>query len=160
MTAQTDRRHRLAMAYLRHGDRLGTALLLVGLSIIFVEAYSLAWGDLSQPGPGLWPRSIAALSLALGIALLWVNRQTPGWLFGRGTLRVLIAIAAVAVVPVFYSYLGFVPVAFVTAFVLLKFVSEEKWQISIILAALSAGLVYAIFGEILGLPLRAFVVLF
>lgn len=160
MTEQSDRRHRLAMAYFRQGDRIGTALLLAGLIIILVEASSLAWGDLAQPGPGLWPRSIAVLCLVLGVALLWINRQTPGWLFGRGTLRVLIAIAAVAVVPVLYPYIGFVPVAFVTAFVLLKFVSEEKWLLSIILAALSSGLVYAIFGEILGLPLRAFVVLF
>ena len=138
-----------------------SGVLLMGLSL-WVWWYSRGFPQLDNgyPGPSLFPVLIAC---SIGLAGLWLTfrglrkprtaRKTrPGRKALSGLARLLTGIALAALYPVLIQYTHFIPVmAFLILFVALL-LKNAAWH-AMLMAILSASLIYALFTQLLNVPL-------
>ncbi len=143
-----------------HRD-ITSGLLLMGLSLwVWWQSASFPQLDDGYPGPSLFPRAIAICIGIAGAVLLMKrafgkstsNRTAARNLNVAGVLRLLAGLALAATYPLLIQYTHFIPImAMVILFVglLLK---NQAWN-ALLMSVLSAALIYALFTQLLGVPL-------
>ncbi len=148
-----------------HRD-ITSGLLLIGLSLwVWWQSAAFPQLDDGYPGPSLFPRAIAICIGIAGAVLLLkrafgrsttnktaTNRSTSRRLSIAGLLRLLAGLALAATYPLLIQYTHFIPImAMVILFVglLLK---NEAWH-ALLMSVLSAALIYALFTQLLSVPL-------
>jgi hypothetical protein len=139
----------------RGGEFFAAAVLaIVGLFFLWQSA-SLSFGSIEQPGPGFFPLvlgvTLSALAAATGVGRL---RQPPdGEAIALGHRDVLVAFAALIVLPILFERLGAYATLGLFMAALLVFVG----RVSPILAVLATGAAmlaaWAFFGVLLGVRL-------
>jgi putative tricarboxylic transport membrane protein len=132
---------------------------LVGTGLIY-EGYHLEVGTLPEPGAGFmifWMGIIiVGLSLLLfGACLLRPVPQPEKPLpwFGRGWLKILVVVAALAVYAYFLLPLGFLLSTFLLMIFLFKGINPQRWLTALGGAVLSSLVVYLVFHYWLGVQL-------
>jgi hypothetical protein len=134
----------------------GLAALAIGL---FVVWHSLEYrtGTLRRMGPGLFPLTLGALLVTVGLAA-----ALQGWRTGAGgvalRLRPMLAVCgALAAFGLTVERLGFIPAAVLLVFVSGLAESPPKWRALALLSATLAPAAWFLFVELLGIPAPAFV---
>lgn len=129
-------------------------LLIVGVLAV-VPSIQLGIGSLADPGPGLWPFINAAAVIVLApVVLLLRHRFHPP--ARRGLLRVCgIVVPLLLFVPL-YDWAGLIGAGAPALLVVTRWVGGMRWLPAIAVAVLTPLAVYALFGLLLGVNLRAF----
>ena len=115
--------------------------------------------DDGYPGPSLFPRLIALGLFLAGISIIFKGMRNKGAAATRdrarisaGILRLGAGFGLVLAYPIAAQWVHFVPVmgGFILIFGLL--LKNQAWH-AILMAVLSAGLMYLMFTQLLGVPL-------
>ncbi len=143
-----------------HSDTI-SGVLLVGLSL-WIWWYSRGFPQLDNgyPGPSLFPVVIAG---SLGLAGLWLGyrglrgpkrttAKNTGSRVLSGGVRLIAGLALAVLYPVLITYTHFIPLmAFFILFIALL-LKNAAWH-AILMAILSASLIYALFTQLMNVPL-------
>ena len=143
-----------------HSDSL-SGFLLIGLSL-WIWWYSRGFPQLDNgyPGPSLFPIAIAG---SLGVAGLWLmyrgfripkrtNAKQPTSKKLSGAIRLITGLSLAALYPVLITYTHFIPLmAFFILFIALL-MKNAAWH-AMLMAILSASLIYALFTQLMNVPL-------
>ena len=138
-----------------------SGILLIGFSIfLWIQTTAFPQLDDGYPGPALFPQLIAFLLGLLGFYLFaksilhTSNASTPDVKHAtRGrVLRFFTGIILVSTYPLLVNYVHFVPImaGLILFFGLL--LNNKPWK-AMLTAVLSAGIIYALFTQLLGVPL-------
>jgi len=140
-------------------DVLSGSLLIVFSLLLWFQTLSFPELDNGYPGPALFPQLIACGLGLLGAYL--VARSvfskvtfTPGSnKSSRGkVLRLFTGIILVATYPLFVHHVHFIPIMAGLIFFFGIILNNKPWK-AMLTAVLSAGLIYALFTQLLGVPL-------
>lgn len=132
--------------------RLGPLVpLLLGVYAL-VASYRLSLGELTSPGPGLWPFMVAILITVTSAILLVVDDPDDyeGWT--RGTLTIVGGLVSLGVFVALFQAIGFLVPAVLMLLLWLKIFADEPWRWAVPLAFGGAVTLYLIFVELLGVP--------
>jgi putative tricarboxylic transport membrane protein len=120
------------------------------------ESWRLGFGSFMRPGPGFVPFLAAALLGVLAVVGLIqsVPAKSPGkaagGFDGRGLLRVLLLIAALAVYVLLWDFLGFLAATFLVLLLLYRAVEPLRWRTVLVASVLTLAGTYVMFSTLLG----------
>ena len=126
---------------------LGVGALLVG--------WDMGLGELTAPGPGLWPTIVAGLLIATSVVLLFLDPAEDYEPWTAGTARIVAGLAGLALFIVLFQTIGFVVSAFLLLFAWLRFLGGESWRMALVLAVAGAVVLHLVFVVVLGVPFPA-----
>ena len=138
----------------------GLAFLLLA-AFAWVAAWSLPFGTLRQPGAGFLPKSLAVLVAGLAATLLIRGAVVPAasvhglWPERRGLLRVALMLAALLGYVGLLEQVGYVLTTTGLFVILLRWVGQQSWPITAVVAILAAGGSYILFARWLLVSLPA-----
>lgn len=131
-------------------------LLLLALGVgALLMARDMGLGELTAPGPGLWPVIVAALLIATSVALLFLDPAEDYEPWTVGTARIAAGLAGLALFVVLFDTIGFVVPAFLLLFAWLRFLGGESWRMALGLAVAGALVLHLVFVVVLGVPFPA-----
>lgn len=136
-------------------DRYSPLLVAAIAALAIIGSLQLGLGEISNPGPGLWPMSVAVVALVLtpAIALFGHRFDVPS---RAGLRRILWLLAGLCLFLMAYPFIGFVGAGFLMVLPVMRFSAEEKWLTSLITAAATPAVAYLVFALALGVNLRLF----
>jgi putative tricarboxylic transport membrane protein len=147
LTSSRSRRPALLRAH-----RLGPLIpLLLGLYAL-KAAYDLSLGELTNPGPGLWPFIVAFVITLTSAVLLVVDDPTDYESWTRGTAQIAGGLVSLGLFIVLFKALGFLVPAVLMLLLWLKVFGEEPWRWAVPLAVGGAVLLHLVFVEALAVP--------
>ncbi len=129
----------------------GLVIALLGMGILW-EGRHLTQGNLSHPGPGIFPNLLAILLIFLSLFLIIPKGKKereafPPWsALVRQLIPIYLALLAFIGLMEFFGF--FILTLFLMFFLFIK-VSYLKWYTAIWAAFISTGMAYLIFGVIL-----------
>jgi putative tricarboxylic transport membrane protein len=130
----------------------GIVPLVIGL-VAGIGAYALELGQLSKPGPGLWPFILAVMLVACSLILFVKDVRKDNYeKFTGKTKLVIYSIAATAVFIVIFKTLGMVPAVVGLLIFQLRVVGAETWKMSALVTAGMTVAVYLLFSLWLKIP--------
>lgn len=128
--------------------------LAVGL-IVLISSIQMGLGTIASPAPGLWP-FLCSLALLAFVPLMLFSRARVELPNHRELLKVLGIVAPLGLFVPLYSLAGFIGSATVVLFFIGRVIGKLGWWSSLGLAIITPITVYLVFGELLGVNLRAF----
>ncbi|WP_198961364.1 tripartite tricarboxylate transporter TctB family protein [Pseudonocardia sp. MH-G8] len=132
--------------------RIGPLLVLaVGVGAI-VGAVGLSLGELTAPGPGLWPFVVALLLTGTALVLVVIDDPEDYEPWTGGTARIAGGIAGLAVFVVAFEAIGFLLPAFLMLLLWLRVFGRESWRWALGLALAGSLGLYLLFDQALGVP--------
>ncbi|MBX2820233.1 MAG: tripartite tricarboxylate transporter TctB family protein [Rhodothermaceae bacterium] len=140
-------------------DVLSGSLLIVLSLLLWVRTLSFPELENGYPGPALFPQLIAFCLGILGAYLVVRSVASKNTLSpssrpsskGR-VLRLFTGIILVATYPLFVHHIHFIPIMAGLIFFFGIILNNKPWK-AMLTAVLSAGLIYALFTQLLGVPL-------
>ena len=135
--------------------RVAPALLLALGVAALVTARGMGLGELTAPGPGLWPGVVAALLTATAVALLFLDPADDYEAWTAGTARIAVGLAGLALFVLLFETIGFIIPAFLLLAGWLRFFGDESWRMSLFLALAGAVVLHLVFVIGLGVPFPA-----
>jgi putative tricarboxylic transport membrane protein len=129
-------------------------LLVLGVAAL-VQAAGMGLGELTAPGPGLWPFIVAGLLCATSAVLLLVDPAEDYESWTSGTLRIILGLAGLAVYVVLFQAIGFILPTVLMLAAWLRFFGGESWRMALVLALGGALVLHLIFVIALGVPFPA-----
>ncbi len=129
-------------------------LLALGVAALFT-ARDMGLGELTAPGPGLWPAIAAALLSATAFVLLFLDPAEDYEPWTAGTARIVAGLAGLALFIVLFQTIGFVIPAFLLLFAWLRLLAGESWRMALVLAVAGALVLHLVFVVALGVPFPA-----
>ena len=138
----------------------GGALLLIAIGA-FVAGRSLAWGTVTQPGPGFFPLTLAVLLAGLSLALLTRGAREPGadlrarWADRAGRRRVLLMTATLLGYVSLVGTLGYLLTTAGLFVVMVRWVGSRGWTATLFTGAIGSAGSYLLFGWLLRVNLPA-----
>jgi putative tricarboxylic transport membrane protein len=134
----------------RHLHRIGPLVVLaVGVGAL-IGAVALSLGELTEPGPGLWPFIVALLLTGTALVLVIVDDRADYERWTRGTARIMGGLAGLAVFVVAFEAIGFVLPAFLMLLLWLRVFGGESWRWALGLALAGSVGLYLLFDVVLG----------
>ena len=128
-------------------------LLLLAVGVVAViGSRGLGLGELTAPGPGLWPFIVSLLLTGTAAALVLLDPAEDYEPWTRGTVRIIAGLVSLGVFILLFQTLGFVVAAFLMLLLWLRVFGGESWRWSVGLAAGGAAVLYLLFVEALGVP--------
>jgi len=125
-------------------------------------AFGLNVGSLTDPGPGLWPLTVAVLLVVAGAGIIVsaaiakrrsATTSNGTEAFTSGTFAVLAAAGGLAVYASLFEIVGFEVPTLLLLFAWLRFLGRESWLSSAVIAVVATVVAYALFILGLGVPL-------
>lgn len=136
----------------RQVHRLGPLVVLgVGVAAL-VGAVGLSLGEMTAPGPGLWPFIVALLLTGSSLILVAVDDPEDYERWTRGSARIAGGVAGLAVFVVAFEAVGFVLPAFLMLLLWLRIFGHESWRWAVGLALAGSVGIYLLFDRVLGVP--------
>jgi putative tricarboxylic transport membrane protein len=126
-------------------------LLVLGAAALF-GAFGLGLGELTQPGPGLWPFIVAVLLTGTAAVLVFIDPVEDYEPWTLGTVRIIAGLVGLGIFILLFQAVGFVLPAFLMLALWLRFFGDESWPWSLGLAAAGAIVMYLLFVQALGVP--------
>ena len=131
-------------------------LLLLALGVgALLTGRDMGLGELTAPGPGLWPAIVAALLIATSVVLLFLDPAEDYEPWTAGTVRIIAGLAGLALFIVLFQTIGFVISAFLLLFAWLRYLGGESWRMALVLALAGAIALHLVFVVALGVPFPA-----
>ncbi|WP_219415095.1 tripartite tricarboxylate transporter TctB family protein [Pseudonocardia nigra] len=132
--------------------RLGPLVVLaVGVAAV-VGAIGLSLGELTAPGPGLWPFIVSVVLTGSALALLLLDDPEDYERWTGGTARIVAGIAGLGVFIAVFEVVGFLLPAFLMLLLWLRIFGRESWRWSLGLALAGSIGMYLLFDQALGVP--------
>lgn len=132
--------------------RIGPVVALLFGIYALVKSYRLSLGELTNPGPGLWPFMVSMLITAVAAILLVIDDPDDYESWTRGSLLILGGLLSLGVFIALFKVLGFLIPAVLMLLLWLKVFGEEPWRWAVPLAFGGALLLHLLFVEALGVP--------
>lgn len=136
----------------KHLYRIAPLLLLLFGVWAMLQARDLSLGELSAPGPGLWPFIVAGLLALTAAVLLVVDDPDDYEPFTRGALGIVAGLVSLGVFILLFQEIGFVVPAFLMLVLWLRLFAREPWRWTLPLAVVGAVGFQLLFVEVLGVP--------
>ncbi|WP_341413602.1 tripartite tricarboxylate transporter TctB family protein [Paenibacillus filicis] len=133
--------------------RLGSiAALLAGLLFAYYS-YDLSLGQLSSPGPGLWPFLLASLLVLLSLIHLIREKLTEDY-EGFTKLARFVGYGAVSLVvfTLLFERIGFTLPAVALLVYWLRFLGKETWKSTLINTIVITAVFYIVFVVLFKIP--------
>jgi putative tricarboxylic transport membrane protein len=131
-------------------------LLLLALGVgALLMGRDMGLGELTAPGPGLWPAIVAALLTGTAVVLLFLDPAEDYEPWTLGTARIVAGLAGLALFIVLFQTIGFVVSAFLLLFAWLRFLGGESWRMALVLAVVGTIALHLVFVVALGVPFPA-----
>ena len=122
--------------------------------------FHYGFGTWKEPGPGLLPVVFGTILGVLSIALFLTSlkgsekAETKSfWETEKSWKPILFTLLALVGYMVLLKPIGFILVTFLFTFVLLRFIGQKGWGISILIALIFSLTCYGLFSRLLGTPL-------
>ncbi len=132
--------------------RIGPLVPLVMGLYTLLAAYRLSLGELTNPGPGLWPFIVGLLITVTGSILLVIDDRDDYEPWTRGTAFIAGGLVSLGVFIALFQVLGFLIPAMLMLLLWLKVFGEEPWKWAVPLAVGGAVGLQLVFVEALGVP--------
>ncbi|MGY1724482.1 tripartite tricarboxylate transporter TctB family protein [Blastococcus sp. SYSU DS0533] len=132
--------------------RLAPLILVVLGAAAMLGARDLGLGEMSAPGPGLWPFIVATLLTFTGVVLLFIDDPEDYEPWTRGTLGIAMGLASLAVFIVLFETIGFFVSAVLMLLFWLRIFAREPWRWAVPLAVIGALVFHLLFAEVLAVP--------
>ena len=129
-------------------------LLLLGIAALR-EAAGMGLGELTAPGPGLWPFIVAGLLTATAVVLLVVDPAEDYEAWTAGSLRIIAGLIGLALFVVLFQALGFIVPTVLMLTGWLRFFGDESWRMAVLLGVVGAIVLHLVFVIALGVPFPA-----
>ncbi|MBC2932096.1 tripartite tricarboxylate transporter TctB family protein [Nocardioides sp. zg-1228] len=139
--------------------RLAPLLLTVLGGLWVWQASTLAFGEVTRPGPGMWPMINAVIFTAICAALVLVDRRADYEKWSKRSLQVLAMLGSLVVYVVLFQVLGFLLASTLMLAVWLRVFGRESWRWTLTLSVGGAVVFWIIFDRLLGVPFPAGVLL-
>lgn len=136
----------------KHLYRLAPLVLLLFGIFAMLQARDLSLGELSAPGPGLWPFICASLLSLTALVLLFIDDPADYEPWTRGTAGIGLGLLSLAVFIVLFEQIGFLIPAVLMLLVWLRLFAREPWKWAVPLAVIGAVVFHLVFVEALGVP--------
>ena len=140
-------------------DAVSGSLLIVLSLLLWLQTLSFPKLENGYPGPALFPQLIACCLGMLGaylVARSIVSKNTfspsPQKSSKGKVLRLFTGIILVATYPLLVHHIHFIPIMAGLIFLFGIILNNKPWK-AMLTAVLSAGLIYALFTQLLGVPL-------
>ncbi|WP_327636568.1 tripartite tricarboxylate transporter TctB family protein [Kribbella sp. NBC_00482] len=136
-------------------SQLGAAVVagVVGLAGV-IGSLALGLGELTQPGPGLWPFVVCVVVTVLSIALALVGRHgTDTEKFSRASVQTAVSVLTLLVFAAVLPLIGFEIPSLLLTFVWLRFLGKESWVSSVAISVGTVAAFYILFVLLLQIPL-------
>jgi putative tricarboxylic transport membrane protein len=131
-------------------------LLLLALGVAaLVTAWGMGLGELTAPGPGLWPAVVAALLTGTAAALLFLDPAEDYEPWTSGTARIGAGLVGLGLFVLLFVTIGFVIPAFLLLTAWLRFFGDESWRMALVLGVAGALVLHLVFVIALGVPFPA-----
>ncbi|WP_100501341.1 tripartite tricarboxylate transporter TctB family protein [Geodermatophilus chilensis] len=131
-------------------------LLLLALGVAaLLTAQGMGLGELTAPGPGLWPAVVAALLTGTAAALLFLDPAEDYEAWTAGTARIAAGLVGLALFVVLFVAIGFIIPTFLLLTAWLRFFGDESWRMALVLGVAGALLLHLVFVIALGVPFPA-----
>jgi hypothetical protein len=138
----------------RYCDQIAGVTLLIFFAAFGIASLPLEFGSFDSPGPGLWPRILIITGILATVAIAVFGRDSIVPSEQASKRKLLLYVGGIFLLPVLYSYIGFLIPAMITLVVLFYFDSALNLIKSVVLAAIVVAALYALFSYGLALPLR------
>lgn len=125
--------------------------LLLGAYAMY-EAYTFSLGELSNPGPGLWPFIVASVVVVTAAVLLFTDHADDYETWTRGTLTIIGGLVSLGIFILLFEAIGFLIPAVLMLLLWLRLFAEEPWKLAVPLAFGGALVLYLVFVTALGVP--------
>ncbi|GAA1573086.1 tripartite tricarboxylate transporter TctB family protein [Kribbella hippodromi] len=136
-------------------SQLGAAIVagLIGAGGL-AGSLALGLGQLTQPGPGLWPFVVSVVVTVLSVVLALTGRHgTDTEKFSRASVLTAVAVVSLVLFAVLLPVIGFEIPSLLLAFVWLRFLGKESWLSSVVISVGTVAAFYALFVLLLQIPL-------
>lgn len=141
---------------LRRGDKVASVLWGAVFLVCLISSITLPFGDISMPGPGVWPSMVSAFGLVASAALFLSGKDIPVLAKDQTGRRLVLYLAAIVGYAPLYVLIGFLPASALILVALIRYAGGFSWPATVISALVGPPIVYAIFGIGLEVPLDAF----
>ena len=119
-----------------------------------VGSLKLGLGQLTQPGPGLWPFVVSVVITILSVVLALTGRRgTDTEKFSRASVMTAIAVLTLVLLAFLLPLIGFEIPSLLLTFVWLRFLGKESWRSSIAISVGTVAAFYLLFVVLLQIPL-------
>ena len=136
-------------------SQLGAAVVtgLIGVAGL-IGSLKLGLGQLTQPGPGLWPFVDSVVIPVLSVVLALTGRQgTDTEKFSRASVLTAIAVLTLVLLAFALPRIGFEIPSLLLMFVWLRCLGRESWRSSVVISLATVAAFYALFVVLLQIPL-------
>jgi putative tricarboxylic transport membrane protein len=136
-------------------SQLGAAIVTGAIGVAgLVGSLGLGLGQLTAPGPGLWPFVVSVVITTLSVVLALTGRQgTDTEKFSRASVMTALAVLTLVLLGVALPLIGFEIPSLLLTFVWLRFLGKESWRSSIVISVGTTAAFYVLFVLLLQIPL-------
>jgi len=126
---------------------------LIGVAGL-IGSLKLGLGELTQPGPGLWPFVVSVVITVLSVVLALTGRHgTDTEQFSRSSVLTAVAVLTLILLAFALPLIGFEIPSLLLTFVWLRFLGKESWRSSIAISVGTVVAFYVLFVLLLQIPL-------
>ncbi|MEV4168146.1 tripartite tricarboxylate transporter TctB family protein [Nonomuraea sp. NPDC049709] len=135
--------------------QVGAAVVALVVGVLgAVGSYALGLGQLTQPGPGLWPFAISVVIIVLSATLVVTGRGLQDTeRFSRSSLLTLVGLVTLVLLAALLPVIGFEIPSLLLMFVWLRWLGRESWRSSIVISIGAVVAFYVLFVVLLQIPL-------
>lgn len=135
--------------------QLGAAVVALAAGVFgAVVSYTLGLGQLTQPGPGLWPFAISIVIIVLSATLAFTGRGLQDTeRFSRSSLLTVVGLVTLVGLASLLPVIGFEIPSLLLMFVWLRWLGKESWRSSIVISIGAVAAFYVLFVLLLSIPL-------
>jgi hypothetical protein len=136
-------------------SQLGAAVVTGAIGAAgLVGSLGLGLGQLTAPGPGLWPFVVSVVITTLSMVLALTGRHgTDTERFSRASVTTAVAVLTLVLLGVALPLIGFEIPSLLLTFVWLRFLGKESWRSSIVISVGTVVAFYVLFVLLLQIPL-------
>ncbi len=132
--------------------RIAPLLLLALGAAALLMARDMGLGELTAPGPGLWPAIVSGLLAATAAALLFLDPAEDYEPWTPSTARIVAGLVGLGLFVLLFEVIGFVIPAFLLLTAWLRYFGGESWRMTLVLAVAGSLALYLVFVTTLGVP--------
>lgn len=126
-----------------------TIPLLIG-AVSLIYSYSLGLGNVSDPGPGMWP-FLASVGVIVSSIIVTITMSEDYESFAtKNTLHGGLSILAITLYILLIILIGFFISSFLFFILWLKFMNGDTWVTSLTVAVVGTASAYVLFVVLLG----------
>ncbi|ASR34762.1 hypothetical protein BAY61_06965 [Prauserella marina] len=140
--------------YARRQNVIAATVPLVAGVLAAIAAWRLGLGDLSDPGPGLWPL-VVSVAMVVVAAVLVIKSSPTGAeeRFNRDSVIVVVGVLSLLGYAALFEQVGFEIPTIALLVLWLKVLGRESWLVTVVVSVVASAAIYLLFITGLEVPL-------